>query len=367
MSKAQGFLPQWISVPGDTVADVLRERDLSVTEFTRQMGEPMEVIEALLAGRTAITIGVARRLQKILGASVEFWMTRDFQYREDIAKREASEAKQWLFELPVGDMIKFGWLAPPPHPSEEVAACLQFFGVPDIRAWREVYAAVNDTVAYRTPRSLDSRPGAVAAWLRRGMIETATLHCAAWNPKKFRESLTAIRALTRAKDPGRFISELKRRCAECGVAVAVVRAPAGCRASGATFFFRDNCTLLLLSSRFLSDDQFWFTFFHEAGHLILHAHRQLILEGFGTSSDVEEEQANLFAERMIVPLRFDEAFRRLRANAIQVIRFARSIGISPGVVVGQLQHRGILRPNQLNRLKRRFDWTEKGLVSRERA
>jgi Zn-dependent peptidase ImmA (M78 family) len=199
------------------------------------------------------------------------------------------------------------------------------------------------------------------------MIEAGAFHCAAWNLDKFQDSLASIRTLTRVKDPRRFVPELQRRCASCGVAVAVVRAPAGCRASGATFFFSNDHALLLLSSRFLSDDQFWFTFFHEAGHLILHAHRQLILEGLGANSDIEEDQANAFAEKMIVPASTHDAFRRLRANAIEVISFARTIGVSPGVVVGQLQHRGILQPNQLNRLKRRFAWTDQGLVSRERA
>jgi HTH-type transcriptional regulator/antitoxin HigA len=367
MAKAQEFLPLWVSAPGETIADVLRERDLSLAEFARRMGEPMEAIAALLAGQVAITIGTARRLHEVLGASVEFWMTRDFQYREDTGKGEAVEAKKWLSELPVGDMIKFGWLSPPPHPSEEVRACLQFFGVPDVRAWREAYARLDDAVAYRTSPSLDSRPASVATWLRRGVIEAEGLNCDVWKPEKFRESLTTIRTLTRAKDPRSFVSELQRRCAECGVAVVVIRAPAGCRASGATQFFREDRALLLLSSRHMADDQFWFTFFHEAGHLILHGHRELVLEGLDTTSAIEEEQANAFAGGVIVPSNFQEAFLRLRANAREVIRFARRIGVSPGVLVGQLQHRGILGPNQLNGLKRRFAWTERGLVSRERA
>lgn len=367
MSKTHEFSPRWVSAPGATISDILLERDLSLAEFAQRMSAPTEEIRSLLEGRAAITIGTARRLQEVLGASVEFWMTRDFQYREDIAKRQAAEAKEWLSELPVGDMIRFGWLAPPPHPSEEIAVCLGFFGVRDIRSWREAYAGVSETVSYRTSQSLDSRPGSVAAWLRRGWIEAAALNCEAWNPETFRASLAAIRTLTRVKDPRRFVPELQRRCAECGVAVVVVRAPAGCRASGATQFLGEDKALLLLSSRYLADDQFWFTFFHEAGHLILHGHRQLTLEGLGTTASVEEDQANAFASSVIVPADFQQAFQSLRANARQIIRFARTVGVSAGVVVGQLQHRGILGQTQLQGLKRRFAWTELGLVTRERA
>ena len=50
---------------------------------------------------------------------------------------------------------------------------------------------------------------------------------------------------------------------------------------------------------------------------------------------------------------------RLRANKMDVMRFARRIGISRGVVVGQLQHGGIIGRDQLNALKHWFDWADK--------
>lgn len=367
MGRTQHFSPGWVSKPGDTIVDALRERNLSLIEFAKKMGESAEAVDALLDGRAAITIGTARRLHEILGASVEFWISRDFKYREGSSKREGKEIKQWVDDLPVGDMIRFGWLTPPPHPSEELAACLRFFGVPDIESWQKTYATLTDNVAYRTSRSLDSRPASVAAWLRRAAIEATALNCGDWNPDRFRESLTKARALTRQKDPSRFIPRLQRICADSGVAVVVVRAPAGCRASGATQFLDDNKPLLVLSGRYLTDDQFWFTFFHEAGHLLLHGHRRLILEGLGSNAEIEEQQANAFADALIVPTEHRRSFSQLRANARQIIRFARNIGVSPGLLVGQLQHRGVLRPNQLNGMKRRFTWTDAELVSREKA
>lgn len=367
MADTQEFTPLWVSPPGDTIADALKERRLSLAEFARQLGQPIETVDALLAGRLAITIGTARRLQQILGASVEFWITRDSQFREDVAKREASEATAWLSELPIADMVRFRWLNPPPGPADEYAACLRFFDVPDVRTWRELYAGVNNAVSYRTSRSLDSRPGSVAAWLRRGRIEASQINCAPWSPETFRETLTAIRALTREKNPRRFVPALRDCCADSGVAVVIVRPPAGCRASGATQFLNDNRALLILSSRYLTDDQFWFTFFHEAGHLLIHGNREVILEGLSAENHIQEEQASEFAAAILVPEHFQQPFLHLTADSRQVIRFARRLGISPGLAVGQLQHRGILRQNQLNGLKRRFVWTENELVSRERA
>jgi HTH-type transcriptional regulator / antitoxin HigA len=356
MPSSDEFRPDWASAPGDTIADILRERGLSVTEFAQRMGETQEHARDLLEGRGTITIGIARRLKRVLGASVEFWMSRDFQYREDIARLPLAD-RAWLDELPVGDMVKFGWLKPTPHPSKEVAACLRFFDVPSVPAWRQAYANLQEIVAFRTSTSFDSRPAAVAAWLRQGEIEGGAIDCSPWDPRRFEESLSSIRSLTREKDPKRFIPKLQKLCAAAGVAVAVVRAPSGCRASGATRFLSPNKALLLLSFRYLSDDQFWFSFFHEAGHLLLHGDR-LFLESVDTPLTTEEQEANDFAARILVPPEFQQGLLGLPLDGREVIRFAHRLGVCPGIVVGQLQHHGRIRHRQLNSLKRRFKWGE---------
>ena len=360
MASSQEFRPDWASAPGETITDILAERDLSVAEFAHHMGRAPEAVNDLLQGRATITIAVARRLERVLGASVEFWMSRDFQYREDVARLHKVD-REWLSELPIGDMIKFGWLTPVPHPSDELAACLRFFNVPSVRTWCEAYAGVQGMAAFRTSPSFDSRPAAVAAWLRQGEIEAETIKCNPWDAKRLDDSLSAIRSLSREKDPSLFVPELKKCCAECGVAVAVVRAPTGCRASGATRFLSKDKALLQLSFRYLTDDHFWFTFFHEIGHLLLHrlllhGRKELFLEGANTPETAEEREANEFAAHSLVPSEFLSALLALPVNRREVMRFARRLGVSPGIVVGQLQHFGRIRHNQLNTLKRRYRW-----------
>lgn len=210
--------------------------------------------------------------------------------------------------------------------------------------------------AFRTSPSFDSRPAAVAAWLRQGEILAGQIECNSWDATRFRASLSGIRALTRQKDPKRFLVELSRLSAESGVAVVVVRAPSGCRASGATRFLSRDKALLMLSFRYLTDDQFWFTFFHEAGHLLLHSGSDLFLEGFDTPPTTPEQEANEFAARILIPAERQKELMALRANSLEVIRFAVRLGISPGIVVGQLQHVGKIKHNYLNGLKRRYTW-----------
>lgn len=254
-------------------------------------------------------------------------------------------------------MIKFGWIMPMSTSLEaKETACLQFFDVANVNAWRDSYRGALETAAFRTSAAFNSHPGGVAAWLRQGEIEASSIDCKPWDTEKFKRALSKIRALTWTKSPDIFIPKLKEYCAECGVAVVILRAPTGCRASGATRFLSARKALLLLSFRYLSDDHFWFTFFHEAGHLLLHGKNALFLEGANMATTEQEEEADSLAASTLIPTEYRSALLTLPRDGREVIKFARAVGVSPGIVVGQLQHMGHLQRNQLNALKRRFKW-----------
>ena len=355
MTSDASFRPDWASAPGETIADIMAEREIGVAELADELEQTTEAVYDLLQGRSTITFVTARSLRRFLGASVEFWMTRDLQYRDDVVKLNEASA-EWLAQLPLGDMIELGWLGPVPHPSRELEACLSFFGVDSVREWHDSYTPLTKQIAFRTSPSFDSRTGAVAAWLRQGELQSVANECASWNATGFRASLQRIRSLTRVKDPQVFIPKLRQCCAEHGVAVAVVRAPAGCRASGATRFLPTGKALLLLSFRYLTDDHFWFTFFHEAGHLLLHGDQELFLEGPDKQLATKEKEADDFAARVLVP--DERGLLALPPKRREVIRFAVQVGVSPGIVVGQMQHHGRIGHNQMNTLKRRYRWSE---------
>jgi HTH-type transcriptional regulator/antitoxin HigA len=353
------FNPDWASPPGDTIADILEECCYSQQEFAQRMGYTPKHAHELLRSRAPISPETARKLELVLGATADFWLARDNQYRGNLLHSatifERKDEEAWLKELPVKDMLRYGWLAPEIFAANPAAACLRFFGVADVQAWRATYRNVLEMSAFRTSPTFRSQPGALAAWLRQGEIESASLDCKPWDQSTFHKALVEMRTLTRKRDPRHFLLELKRRCADHGVAIAIVRAPAGCRASGATRFLSPVKALLLLSFRYLSDDQFWFTFFHEAGHLILHGKKEVFLEG-GKALNVEELEANEFSAGVLVPPEFQSKLQRLAVERHEIRNFAKTIGVSPGVVLGQLQYRRRARPNQLNMLKARFRW-----------
>lgn len=356
MSSATNFRPDWLSAPGDTIADVLQERRLSVPQFAVRVDLTLAEARLLLRGERKITIALARRITDVIGGSVEFWISRDSQFQQQRLKSQPIGEEEWLRQLPLADMVKFGWLPSAPAQERVLLECLDFFGMPSLKSWHEAYGSLERHFAFRTSPSIEAKPVPVAAWLRRGEIEASGIDCAKWSPGAFRQSLESIRDLTRQKDPRIFLPELRRLSAASGVAVVVVRAPAGCRASGATRLLHRDKALLMLSARHLSDDQFWFSFFHEAGHLLLHASSDVILEDIDQDEIEREHQANEFAARILVPEEWVADMLSVRRSTNDLVRFARRIGISPGIVVGQLQHCGRIPRNHFNGLKRWYEW-----------
>ncbi|MBP7722473.1 MAG: ImmA/IrrE family metallo-endopeptidase [Alphaproteobacteria bacterium] len=361
MSSAVGFQPNWASPPGETITKILGRKDLTIATFAKKIGYSIATVNELLEGKLKINSEIAEKLEVTLGPSSEFWIARENQYRSDIdwldKEGNQEEGIEWLKDIPFKDMINFGWIKSSSNKKEIAAKCLNFFNVPDVRAWYETYDASLKLVAFRTSYTFESQIASVAAWLRQGEIEGQRIKCKNWNPEKFRENLAIIRVLTRKKNPAIFIPELQKLCAEAGVAVVIVRAPKGCRASGATRFLSKDKGLIQLSFRYRSDDHFWFTFFHEAGHLLLHSQSDIFLESAVTASNKEEDEANNFATDILVPNEHIAELYTLSANSYKkVMRFAKRIGISHGIVVGQLQHRNIIQANQLNYLKTRFKW-----------
>jgi hypothetical protein len=230
---------------------------------------------------------------------------------------------------------------------------LGFFGVASPDQWRSLWAGAD--VAYRKSVVFESDPGAVAAWLRRGELEARRIRCHPYDSKKFRQALQEIRGLT-ASSPEVFQSEIERLCAESGVAVVFVPELPKVRVSGAARWLSPTKALIQLSLRYKANDHFWFSFFHEAGHLLLHGKKSVFIDD-GEGKDQWEEEANRFAAELLIPSQALRRFLRMcPPNESGITAFAEEMGIAPGIVVGRLQHDEVLGYDRCNHLKQRFEW-----------
>jgi HTH-type transcriptional regulator / antitoxin HigA len=260
----------------------------------------------------------------------------------------------WLTELPIRDMIRFGWLQDFENDiAAQVGECLSFFGVASVSAWRERYIA--PLAAFRSSHRYERQPGAVAAWLRQGERRAAAIDSSPFERKAFRQILNELRILTNEPDPAIFVPRMTMLCASAGVAVVLEPSPHGCPVSGAVRWLTPDTALLMLSLRYKTNDQLWFSFFHEVGHLLFHGKRLMYLEIEGQLADDDEGEADAFARDFLIPPGMAAQLRLLRSKAA-VTQCSVQVGVAPGIVVGRMQKEGWLPWTHLNGLKTRYTW-----------
>lgn len=347
------FKPDWIVPPGETIADVLEEKGLSQAEFAQRMEYTTKHVNQLIQGKASITEDTAIRLERVLGSTVNFWLNREAHYREAIARKEdllgLNGKINWLAQLPIKEMLKWGWVKRCTEKSQLVAECLKFFGVASVEAYIARYTA--PLAVFRASRIDDESKGALTAWLRQGERLAMENPCQSFHKEGFLTALKEIRSLTCSEDPSVFIPKLIEICAQVGVAVAVVPAPKGCKVSGATRWLNADKALLLLSNRHKTNDQFWFSFFHEAGHLLLHGKKLMFIDIEGHFDEQMEKEADAFAAKQLIPLENTSELLQIKPDETVIKDFARKVGIGAGIVVGRLQREGILKWEQFNSLK----------------
>lgn len=349
------FIPDYASPPGNTLVDILELQGMSQVELAKRLGINKKTINEIIKGKAPITSETAIKLENVLGVPAHFWNTREQQYREVLARLEdndrLADQVSWLDEIPIKELMKRKYIPNPQNKTELVQHALKFFGVASSDEWRDVWKIV--PVAYRKSKSFESDLGSLAAWLRLGELRAQEISCKKYDERTLKENLKTIRSLT-AESPQVFEPRLTRQCAESGIALVFVSELSKTHVSGAIRWMNPFKSIIQLSLRYKSDDQFWFTFFHEAGHVILHSSKEIFLEGIN-HEDEKETEADLFAANFLIPQSEYQRFRREKYFSKEIIRsFALRIGIAPGIVVGRLQHDEILPLSHCNDLKRRF-------------
>ncbi len=83
------FAPDWISAPGETIADLLEEHGWTQVDFATRTGFTKKHVHLLLQGKAPISEDTALRLERVLGSSARFWMNLETQYREQLSRRES--------------------------------------------------------------------------------------------------------------------------------------------------------------------------------------------------------------------------------------------------------------------------------------
>ncbi len=353
-ARKNKYQPDFAVPPGYTLHETLEAMGMPQAELAKRMGVTEKHITAIIKGKASISEETALKLERVLGIDASFWRSLEHQYRKYLAEKEERERlsreQKWLEKFPVQDMVRLGWINKHKDPVDQLTELLAFFGVASLEGWKNVWA---DQASFRKSRSFQVNSNAMAAWLRKGELLAETMECKPFDKKRFKKILPRIRKLSNLS-PEEYLPHLRELCAECGVAVVLLPELQGTRVNGATRWLRKDKALIQLSDRYKKDDHFWFTFFHEVGHILLHGKKEVFIEEETKEhKNSKEEEADRFARDTLIPLdQYKQLVRNKPLTLEKIKLFAKNNQIAPGIVVGRLQYDGVISFSQGNRLKK---------------
>ncbi len=361
VNKINQYKPDYAIHPGEILGETLEARGISSKDLAKRIDIAEETLSKIINGKAPVTPETAIRLENVLGIDADIWNNLDsnyqlFQVRQK-QNRSFQENIDWAKLFPLKELKKHNIIDNTSDDSVIVKQLFNYFGVSSIHTWSELYESY--AASFRKSVAFEIDDKAVAAWLRLSEIIGYTIETNNFNKRVFEQKLTKIRSLI-LEEPNVFTDTLKALCAEAGVALVFVSEFPKTRISGATRWLSPKKAMIALTLRYKTDDQFWFTFFHEAAHIIKHGKNRVFIDTEDGESDKMEREADEFARDMLVPAKKYCTFvSRKQFFKNDIIKFSDEVGIAPGIVVGRLQHDGYIQYNWHNDLKRKFKFDKK--------
>ena len=278
------------SHPGEVVVDYLEFHGWTQRDLARRSGLTPKTISEICNGKAPVTPQTALAFEKVLQRPARFWLNLQRQYDEGKARQQefvrSAQWVDWARKFPLKEMKKLRFLNPD---KSEVDALLSFLGVSSPESWDAVWHTCD--VVYRQTRKFTQSVESISAWIRATELVAAELQTVDFNEQLLLSSIDRLRQLTRMR-VGEVMEPIQSICAGAEVAVVWVPELPHSGISGCARWLSDKKALVGLTLRYKTDDQMWFTFFHELGHILLHRNKR---------SFVLDNAANNLSDRIVDP------------------------------------------------------------------
>jgi HTH-type transcriptional regulator/antitoxin HigA len=325
--------------PGQFIKEELDARGLAQRDLAYILGTNEQVITRLISGKYGISPEMAKALGKAFDVNPELFVNLQTAY--DMARAPdpdpGVERRARLQNVyPVREMINRGWLKDTDATKIELQMAL-FFKVANANEVTVAYAAK------KTNSGEEATPAQIA-WLYRVLQIADSIPAKPYSEKLLRAHLERLRALTTEPEEVRFVPSFLE---ECGVRFIIVEGLPGGKIDGVCCWLNSTSPVIGMSLRFDRIDNFWFVLRHEIEHVLRgHGRKQEIidvnLDRVMKNPSLEEAQANAAAAEFCVPQDKLESFIVRKSPLFSerdILAFAKSMRIHPGLVVGQLQRK----------------------------
>lgn len=323
--------------PGYYIKEIVEESGLTQEDFAKRLDTTPKNLSLLIRGEQNLSIDIAMKLSRMTGTSVSYWLNLQSAYDALIAEfksKEELDQERKIFSYLDYKYFREYFNLPdlPRKKDEQIVQVRNFLNVSTLTVFKKPDMAVS----FRSATGEMSEANIIKANI---MVQIATNIALETEAPKFDKSLfeEAVRyALTLTKDHSTFYPLIKEAFCKVGVIFVILPNISGSKINGATKKVGNNI-MLLVNDRRLNSDTFWFTLFHEIGH---------IMNGdygisFDSESGEQEEIADKYAEDMLIPCdQYQQFIAENRFDIQSIRRFAKRIDRDPGIVLGRLMNDG---------------------------
>ncbi len=360
MMTETAFISDMAIPPGEYLEEVLEDVEISQAELARRMGRPPQAINEIVKGDKAITPETALQLEQVLGVSAQFWSNLETEFRLILAKQQQQEEikleESLISKFPYLELSKLNLVEQTRDKLKKVVELRKFFGVSSLKNIRTVKEF---SPAFRQQEKDAVSHESLATWLRAGHVIADKREVTQFNKEKLELSIPKLRELTNVTEPNELIEKITSVLADCGVVLALVPTFPKSYTTGATFWIGKNKAVIMMSLRGAWSDIFWFSLFHEIGHILLHDKRVTFLENgkLDLQYQKQEQEADTFSQKSLIPFdAYNEFIEGCNFSSPSIKEFSEKIGIFPGIVTGRLQHDKKL-PHTIHYHRIRYKWT----------
>jgi HTH-type transcriptional regulator/antitoxin HigA len=343
----------YVVTAGDFIAEWMEGEGINAAELARRLGVTSKHVSELLSGKAPLSHRLALALERVTGVPARLWNLYEAGYRSELAREAADDDLAGQYEqakeFPLAYLRKYGILTVPAR--DRAGTVRQLLGVGSREAFWATWS--HGSVAYRRSAVGRKDAPALAVWLALAERHHDGLRDAPEFDRSRLESVIPLLRNLTSGEPMAAIHESEAKLREAGVVLCFIPPVPGLGIHGATRWL-NGTPVIQLSLLWKSDDQLWFTLFHEIGHVLLHGDKALYLNG---EKSVTEDEANAYASEVLIPRQYQHLLPRTRDIAA-VNELAGELGIAPSIVLGRAQGetRDFARGHSL---RRKFEWGAK--------
>lgn len=357
--KIIGLSLDFIIHPGETIKEFLEVRNMTQEELAIRTGFSAKHISEVVNGKKDISPAFAKSLEYVFGTPMSFWINLQGIYdREMLEYNEQQE----IDDVEIGiakklkDVIKYAEELNilPKIKNDITSQIIELRNMCNITKLNYIHSLYANKVAFRKSQTIDTDIDILYAWLRICELysKTQNVKCD-YDEQILKNSIENIKkCMLLPKD--KAVERLKDIFSKCGIIFQVVKSIKGAPVQGFIKKY-DEKIILTMTTRRKFADEFWFTLFHEIGHLLNGDVNDTQFIDYQETKSQKEILANNYASNVLINEEEYIKFISENIDETKIKRFAKSQNVAPFIVVGRLQ-----KDNNDYRmfynLKEKYDW-----------